>query len=760
MLAAGPAIGAKRVRDQTERSLLLRLAVLATTWWIDAALWSVGSPASICLAAAVLATLGHAFSWRFRTFTSPIRTSMVALAIFVLLFAMRGMIGSAIGGNLLPAAQFLVLLQGVAAFEIRTRGGLYAGLGLSGLVFLIASQRALDPTFGIFMLGFAVLLICFLAASWLVDQVTRADVKWFQRRSSFAWFWSTIAVVVFGLAAVVFMLLPSGFGLSDAGPEAAVVPIGAGPEGQGDSAPEQAAPEPSPTEAVEPLGAEGSGQGTATELGSEGGGTGSGRGEDTLAGPATEAGTAEDSTARQEEQAVAGGFPELPEDAEDPPVMNVRTPVIGYWRGRVFDLFDGQSWFLDRSEYTGRDGSISRDELRNARRYSHTFYLREAAVPGTLYAGYDPLFASAAREGLEYPQLRSGAVYRVVSLIPDLSAEAVEAADATANLNGRYHRIPEELEPIRLLAWEITSKSRTDYERALRVVSYIEANYTLDTAAPENMELTESPLDFLSRTGKGTSLDLATASVLLARAVGVPARLATGYLPGTFDPLSGTYSVRESDRHAWAEIFLRGSGWVPFDGSRREGDEPFGSGSSYETPLLGDLFDARYGDEIYGAFTTSPQRISELLAGVFDRDLGPSATGLAVALAISLGVVALWRLRLPIRGRRKVSPYARLKGEGRAEMMKVLERLQQELARRGLPARAPSQTVDEYVGLAERKLALAGAEADIVWLRQAIGRAAYDPRPFQASYATEATSRLRGLMAALRRGSTRSPRAG
>ena len=131
MLAAGPAIGMKRVRDQTERSLLLRLVVLVTTWWIDAALWSVGSPASICLGAAVLATLGHAFSWRFRTFTSPIRTSILALAIFVLLFAMRGMIGSAIGGNLLPAAQFLVLLQGVAAFEIRTRGGLYAGLGLS-----------------------------------------------------------------------------------------------------------------------------------------------------------------------------------------------------------------------------------------------------------------------------------------------------------------------------------------------------------------------------------------------------------------------------------------------------------------------------------------------------------------------------------------------------------------------------------------------------------------------------------------------------
>jgi transglutaminase-like putative cysteine protease len=60
-------------------------------------------------------------------------------------------------------------------------------------------------------------------------------------------------------------------------------------------------------------------------------------------------------------------------------------------------------------------------------------------------------------------------------------------------------------------------------------------------------------------------MDLATATVLLARGAGIAARLVTGYLPGQFDPLSGTYMVRESDRHAWAEVFFSNSGWVPFD---------------------------------------------------------------------------------------------------------------------------------------------------------------------------------------------------
>ena len=81
-------------------------------------------------------------------------------------------------------------------------------------------------------------------------------------------------------------------------------------------------------------------------------------------------------------------------------------------------------------------------------------------------------------------------------------------------------------------------------------------------------------------------MDFATATVMLARASGIPARLVTGYLPGRFDPLSGTYLVQASDQHAWAEIYLGGAGWVPFDSAPRQDTAVFGEGGSFQSPRM------------------------------------------------------------------------------------------------------------------------------------------------------------------------------
>src|SRR5260370_20637647 len=51
----------------------------------------------------------------------------------------------------------------------------------------------------------------------------------------------------------------------------------------------------------------------------------------------------------------------------------------------------------------------------------------------------------------------------------------------------------------------------------------------------------------------------------MARQVGSPARLATGFVPGKGDALTGQFVVRERDAHAWAEIYFPGIGWQPFD---------------------------------------------------------------------------------------------------------------------------------------------------------------------------------------------------
>jgi hypothetical protein len=58
---------------------------------------------------------------------------------------------------------------------------------------------------------------------------------------------------------------------------------------------------------------------------------------------------------------------------------------------------------------------------------------------------------------------------------------------------------------------------------------------------------------------------VASSLVVMARSVGIPARLADGFVSGSRDSLTGEFVVRERDAHAWAEIYFPGIGWQPFD---------------------------------------------------------------------------------------------------------------------------------------------------------------------------------------------------
>ena len=69
---------------------------------------------------------------------------------------------------------------------------------------------------------------------------------------------------------------------------------------------------------------------------------------------------------------------------------------------------------------------------------------------------------------------------------------------------------------------------------------------------------------------------------MLARSAGIPARLVTGFAPGTADALTGRFVVREHDAHAWAEIYFPGIGWQGFDPTAPvplAGDATSGGGS-------------------------------------------------------------------------------------------------------------------------------------------------------------------------------------
>ena len=93
--------------------------------------------------------------------------------------------------------------------------------------------------------------------------------------------------------------------------------------------------------------------------------------------------------------------------------------------------------------------------------------------------------------------------------------------------------------------------------------------------------LGENPVDdFLFNTKRGFCEHYATSFVYLMRAAGVPARIVTGYQGGEFNPNGNYYIVRQSDAHAWAEVWLADKGWVRVDPTAAVSPERIESGIS------------------------------------------------------------------------------------------------------------------------------------------------------------------------------------
>ena len=71
--------------------------------------------------------------------------------------------------------------------------------------------------------------------------------------------------------------------------------------------------------------------------------------------------------------------------------------------------------------------------------------------------------------------------------------------------------------------------------------------------------------EFLFESREGFCEHFSSAFVFLLRAGGVPARVVTGYQGGELNPVDAKFTVRQSDAHAWSEVFIRGRGWLRVD---------------------------------------------------------------------------------------------------------------------------------------------------------------------------------------------------
>lgn len=122
-------------------------------------------------------------------------------------------------------------------------------------------------------------------------------------------------------------------------------------------------------------------------------------------------------------------------------------------------------------------------------------------------------------------------------------------------------------ERVHQLAEEIAGDKETPLAKAEAIRDYLRSNYTYEITAPRIPPEAEVVDYFLFESKIGYCQHFAQAFVVLARCAGLPSRLATGYSPGKYNLLTGTFEVYEYHAHAWTQVFCEPFGWLTFDGA-------------------------------------------------------------------------------------------------------------------------------------------------------------------------------------------------
>lgn len=238
-----------------------------------------------------------------------------------------------------------------------------------------------------------------------------------------------------------------------------------------------------------------------------------------------------------------------------PPNKNLR-----YWRGPVFWDYDGRAW----STRLPRDGSPAQFvPLGKAVHYTVTLEphnqrwlfaldLPASLPPDSSAAGDLQILArNPVQQRLRY-SLTSHTQYRF-----GLAIDASERERAL-RLPGTFNPRTQEL----AARWRDELKNpRAIVDQALDMFRQEAFYYTLKPplTGPQAVD------DFLFESRRGFCEHYAGAFVFLMRAAGIPARVVTGYQGGEMNPLGDYLIVRQSDAHAWAEVWLAQEGWVRID---------------------------------------------------------------------------------------------------------------------------------------------------------------------------------------------------
>ena len=327
-----------------------------------------------------------------------------------------------------------------------------------------------------------------------------------------------------------------------------------------------------------------------------------------------------------------------------------------YWRGPVMEQFDGTTWRL----HDNRGTSPQLETLSAPLRYEMTL------------EPHNQRWILALDAPVQLPEgLNASNVLAVTQRLPVTERRRYELA---ASLDYRFNvdedpralsrnlALPPGVNP---QARALAERWRSSDHRPSAIIGQAQALFAAEfTYTLQPPLLGQNGIDeFLFQTRRGFCEHYAGAFVFLMRAAGIPARVVSGYQGGEFNPLDGYLVIRQSDAHAWAEVWLEGQGWVRVDPTASVSPTRIETGIADALPF-GEPLPAlvqwradwlrtlRYRWEaVNNAWNQhilgyDPQRQRELLSrlGLPETDWRSLATVLGIACSLLVAAMTAWTL--------------------------------------------------------------------------------------------------------------------
>ena len=411
-------------------------------------------------------------------------------------------------------------------------------------------------------------------------------------------------------------------------------------------------------------------------------------------------------------------------------VFTVASPGRSYWRLTSLEIFDGRIW-SSRGRYRKIEGSLPSAVDTTAARTTPveqsfeigalaSIWLPAAYAPVAI-EGVDARYDADSGSLLTESETAAGLRYRVGSELRDLTAAELAQVPsvAPAEVAETYTALPDGFSAaVASEAALVVDGAETQFERARRLQDHFRSGaFTYDLTVPAG-HAGDDLERFLFETRRGYCEQFAGAFAAMARAVGLPARVAVGFTPGELGP-DGRFQVRGLNAHAWPEVFLSGYGWVAFEptpGRGIPGGEAYtgvpeqqanpADPTTATTVSSGQPSTTVAGGAASPATTTPPASSLDATGGPAPERRSGGVLGPVLVVAGVLGAVGGWIAALAALRRRRRSRRRSAATSAGDRVLVAWAEVCEALAGCGIPARA-WETPIEY---AERAAAASGLD--------------------------------------------------